>query len=214
VNAPDEEDFADASANTFKHGTMEYYMSLESERVLIVSSSAPFHIQYANQAWAETTGWSPEEILGFDCKFLQGEATDLAVIRRFMLCIDNCNGRGHLDVVNYTKDGDLMRNKVTCYPVGSGADDDGERPVEHLACILEESVLIDHTDDLQKNITCPFIEIGMCLDRRDQCNMYPHLNRYPAPSFKEWGIIASKLTLPLAVKYMLEVQTPILITDK
>jgi PAS domain-containing protein len=198
-------------------GTIEYYMSLQEERVLIISSSAPFHIQYASKAWAQTTGWSPEEVLGFDCKFLQGEGTDLASVRRFMLSIDNCCGKGTLEILNYTKSGDLMKNKVVCHPVITGYDDgsdDSSDQTEHLACILEECVPVKH-DDVRANISMrPFEEIGMCLDRRDQCKMYPHLNRYPAPSYKEWGIISSKLTLSLAIKYMLEVQMPMILTDK
>ncbi len=60
-------------------------------------------IVYANPAFIELTGYLPEDIIGENCRFLQGEASDPETVAQMKQCITQKKiFRG--EVVNYKKD--------------------------------------------------------------------------------------------------------------
>jgi PAS domain S-box-containing protein len=62
------------------------------------------HVIYANRAFHEMTGYSPNEIMGRSPKILQGPKTDREVLKRLRQCLeDEVDFVG--DVINYRKDG-------------------------------------------------------------------------------------------------------------
>ena len=71
---------------------------------------------YVNPAFEKTTGYTAEEALGRNCRFLQGEDRDQPVLGELTAAVGE--GR-HCTVVlrNYRKDGTLFWNELSVYPV-------------------------------------------------------------------------------------------------
>lgn len=73
-------------------------------------------IRYVNPAFETLTGYSAEETLGRNCRFLQGEETnqpELEILRRCLAAGDDCN----VILRNFTKDGELFWNHLFISPV-------------------------------------------------------------------------------------------------
>ena len=89
-------------------------------------------IVFCNRAFEQLTGYTREEIIGRNCRFLQGEATDpgaVAEIRRAL-----ANGEDvHLELLNYRRDGSSYWNALFISPV---INTDG-RLVHHFASQLD-----------------------------------------------------------------------------
>lgn len=73
-------------------------------------------IVFCNVAFQELTGYAQEEIIGRNCRFLQGPDTDPATIDKVRQAIRN----GHnidVDLLNYRKDGTTFWNALYLSPV-------------------------------------------------------------------------------------------------
>ncbi len=70
----------------------------------------------ANQAFAEMTGYPMGEILGRNCRFLQGRGTDRASVARIRSCLEA--GQGCIDwIVNHRRNGSAFWNLLFISPV-------------------------------------------------------------------------------------------------
>ncbi|MFC4247974.1 bacterio-opsin activator domain-containing protein [Natribaculum luteum] len=77
---------------------------------------------YVNDAYERLTGYTSEEVVGQNCRFLQGEDSDPEAIREMREAIDE-QRPVTVELKNYRKDGEEFWNEVTIAPV---RDDDGE----------------------------------------------------------------------------------------
>lgn len=79
-------------------------------------------IVFASQGFYDLTGYTSTEILGFNCRFLQGRDTDARTVARMRYCLD----RG-LDtdavVLNYRKDGTPFWNHLFMAPLRNSRGD-------------------------------------------------------------------------------------------
>ena len=73
-------------------------------------------IVYANKAFVAVTGYSQEEVVGRNCRFLQGDDRNQEEIKRIKEAI---NEQKPVEVVlrNYKKNGDLFYNKFKIIPL-------------------------------------------------------------------------------------------------
>jgi sigma-B regulation protein RsbU (phosphoserine phosphatase) len=98
--------------------------ALEStaEGVVISDCSQPdMPIIYANRAFTEMTGYAYDEVVGRNCRFLQGKdtGTDAAkTIHEAITAQQSCN----VEILNYRKDGTPFWNQLSVTPV---RDDEG-----------------------------------------------------------------------------------------
>ncbi|MFW6321417.1 MAG: PAS domain S-box protein [Halohasta sp.] len=76
---------------------------------------------YANEGFEAITGYSAAEIVGRNCRFLQGPDTSQGSVDRMRSAIDNAESVV-VELRNYRKDGSQFWNRVTIAPV---TDDDG-----------------------------------------------------------------------------------------
>ena len=77
-------------------------------------------IVFANAAFQSMTGYAREEIVGRNCRFLQGPATDRSAVRRLREAI--ASGVGiELDILNYRRDGTTFWNALQINPVRDNA---------------------------------------------------------------------------------------------
>jgi sigma-B regulation protein RsbU (phosphoserine phosphatase) len=96
--------------------------ALEStdEGVVISDCSQPdMPIIYVNNAFTVMTGYAYDEVVGKNCRFLQGAATDTAAaqtIRQAIAAQQSCN----VEILNYRKDGTLFWNQLSVTPVRDG----------------------------------------------------------------------------------------------
>jgi PAS domain S-box-containing protein len=94
-------EFADFVANSAIPVTVA--LPGQADRVLLA----------ANGPFCKLTGYGESEVLGRDCRFLQGEATDpeaRSAMRRFFA--DDAPRQSRVEVVNYRKDGRPFVNLV------------------------------------------------------------------------------------------------------
>ncbi len=88
-----------------------------SEAIAIADAGRPdYPIIYVNAAFERITGYSIGEAIGRNCRFLQGAATDPAMVARMRADLhDGRPFRG--EVVNHRKDGVTFYNELSITPV-------------------------------------------------------------------------------------------------
>ncbi|MEO7222378.1 MAG: PAS domain-containing protein [Devosia sp.] len=71
---------------------------------------------YVNRGFEKLTGYAPDEVVGRNCRLLQGSDTDPAVVAQIRAAM--VAGVAHLtDVLNYKKGGDPFWNRLSLKPV-------------------------------------------------------------------------------------------------
>ena len=99
--------------------------ALEStaEGVVISDRSQPdMPIIYVNRAFTEMTGYAHDEVVGRNCRFLQGADTGTSAaktIRQAIAAQQSCR----VEILNYRKDGTAFWNQLSITPV---RDDEGQ----------------------------------------------------------------------------------------
>nr|AML79330.1 putative LOV domain-containing protein [Dolichomastix tenuilepis] len=97
-------------------------LSLWSPHALCVCDmTKPEHpIVFANSQFFVQTGYQPDEVLGNNCRFLQGRGTDQADVKRMSDAIrEGCEFEGR--IINYTKSGVPMVNNLILTPLRDSA---------------------------------------------------------------------------------------------
>lgn len=79
-------------------------------------------IIFANRAFGKLTGYEPDEVIGQNCRFLQGPETDREVVASVRSAIESQRDI-LVDVLNYRKDGEPFWNALYVSPV---FDEDGK----------------------------------------------------------------------------------------
>jgi PAS domain S-box-containing protein len=83
---------------------LENAMEHSFHGVMITTAEPGYPVVYVNDAFAEITGYSPEEIVGKSPSILQGVKTDPAILARLNQALSE--GRlFHGEAINYRKDG-------------------------------------------------------------------------------------------------------------
>jgi PAS domain S-box-containing protein len=95
---------------------------------------------YVNPAFERTTGYSYDETVGRNCRFLQGPDTDPAAVRRIRTAIEQ---EQHVVVplLNYRKDGTAFWNELSLSPVH-----DGEGALTHFVGIQADVTARVHVE--------------------------------------------------------------------
>ena len=81
-----------------------------------------YPIVLANHAFLNLTGYSADELLGQNCRILQGEDTSITVVAEIRAMIAQERG-GTVEILNYKKDGTAFWNQLHLSPI---RDDDGQ----------------------------------------------------------------------------------------
>ena len=108
-----------APANRLARGGLDMATTLEriQQSFVIADPSLPdCPIVFASDGFLDFTGYTREEILGRNCRFLQGPRTDARAVREIRRAVDEgdeCTVR----LLNYTKQGKPFWNMFTLAPV-------------------------------------------------------------------------------------------------
>ncbi|KQP22692.1 histidine kinase [Pseudorhodoferax sp. Leaf267] len=102
-----------------KEGHNVFFAAVQTTRMpmLVTDPHQPDNpIIFANQAFLEMTGYSAQEIVGGNCRFLQGPDTDRSVVSRVRTAIEQRTEIA-VELVNYRKDGSAFWNALFISPV-------------------------------------------------------------------------------------------------
>jgi PAS domain S-box-containing protein len=88
-----------------------------SQGVIIAGSDRL--ILSVNEAFLAITGYSESEVVGQNCRFLQGALTDPLVIRKISMAL-NQKEEISCEILNYRKDGSIFWNDLTITPMFDG----------------------------------------------------------------------------------------------
>lgn len=144
-----------------------------SQGVLITDAEA--NILSANDAFGAISGYSPAEVKGRNCRFLQGRQTSMETVLKIGQSI---RGKQHFsgEILNYRKDGSTFWNELTISPVSDAKGqlshfigitrDVTERKnasdkIRQLSLALEQSpemVIITNTDAVIEYVNKVFIQ--------------------------------------------------------
>jgi sigma-B regulation protein RsbU (phosphoserine phosphatase) len=98
-------------------------LSATAEGITIADARRPDHpLIYVNAGFERLTGYSREDVVGQNCRFLQGAGTDantVAEIRDALAAARECT----VEILNYRKDGTPFWNRLSITPV---RDHEGE----------------------------------------------------------------------------------------
>ena len=96
-------------------------LARSAEGITIVDARFPdMPLIYVNEGFERLTGYSPEEVLGRNCRFLQGDETDSSAaqeIRRALRERRECT----VEILNYRKDGTRFWNRLALTPIQDDA---------------------------------------------------------------------------------------------
>lgn len=101
-------------------------VAVERTRMPMVVTDPRQHddpIVLANQAFLDLTGYSADEVIGRNCRFLQGRDTAPSDVEQIRRCLAADEDHIELELVNYRKDGTPFWNQLVISPVHAA---DGE----------------------------------------------------------------------------------------
>ncbi|KIL51712.1 hypothetical protein KP77_12240 [Jeotgalibacillus alimentarius] len=85
--------------------------------LIITDSSLPDNpIIYTNKGFLDMTGYCEEEVLGRNCRFLQGKKTDPATVNQLRDSIRAAESV-NVQILNYTKDNEIFWNELFIDPL-------------------------------------------------------------------------------------------------
>jgi len=88
-----------------------------AQATLVVDMLVPgLPIAHCNSAFVDLTGWSPQEAVGRNCRFLQGEQTEPQALGQLITAIRRHEART-LTISNVRKDGSVFPNNLSLHPV-------------------------------------------------------------------------------------------------
>lgn len=102
-------------------------------------------IVYANKAFERLTGYGQEEIIGFNCRFLQGEDRDQDA--RYQIAQAMSEHKGiEVTLRNYKKDGTLFHNHLKIVPLY----DSKQRVLYYLGVQYDITEQVAANDEIEK----------------------------------------------------------------
>eukprot|EP00897_Mesotaenium_endlicherianum_P003441 jgi/Mesen1/3124/ME000184S02190 len=124
------------------HDLKDVLTAFQQTFVLSDAAKPDSPIMFASEGFYNMTGYTPKEVIGYNCRFLQGPDTDrneVARLKQALAAGESYCGR----LLNYKKDGTPFWNLLTVSPV----KDDNGRVVKFVGMQVEVSKYTEGTKD-------------------------------------------------------------------
>ena len=96
---------------------LEQIVALDEDAVVVTDASEPDRpLIYVNAAFERLTGYERQEVLGRNCRFLQGDDTDPVAIGEIRTALE-ASQACKVELVNYRKDGTPFRLELSIEPL-------------------------------------------------------------------------------------------------
>jgi sigma-B regulation protein RsbU (phosphoserine phosphatase) len=96
-------------------------LAVAAEGVTIADARLPDRpLIYANEGFERMTGYSAADVMGRNCRFLQGPDTDPGAMAEIRSALAECR-ECVVEILNYRKDGTTFWNRLSITPVKDGA---------------------------------------------------------------------------------------------
>lgn len=96
-------------------------LDVAAEGITIADARLPDRpLIYANEGFERMTGYAIAEVMGRNCRFLQGPGTDPAATAEIRAALTECRACV-VEILNYRKDGTTFWNRLSITPVRDGA---------------------------------------------------------------------------------------------
>ena len=124
---PENVDASDnADAGEFRLDIIKLFTQATEQTRMALCISDPYQedapIIYVNEAFVRLTGYPRDEVIGRNCRFLQGEDTDPSAVEAIRDALDAEEVRV-IDILNYRKDGQSFWNALHVGPIYDEAGD-------------------------------------------------------------------------------------------
>ena len=126
--------------------------------VIADAKQADVPIVYANDSFCSMTGYDRAEIVGRNCRFLQGPDTDPTTVAAIREAIAS-GSRFETDILNYRKDGQPFWNRLLVVPIRS----DGGELTHFFASQIDVSAVHDYAVPIEDMPAAPLVELGHAL---------------------------------------------------
>jgi PAS domain S-box-containing protein len=113
-----DEGVSDAPAGIKSEYTWDDIEALQNELAVVISNPKlpDCPIVFANDAFLAHSGYEREEILGRNCRFMQGPQSEPAMVSKFRMSIAAL-AMAEIVITNYRKDGSQFVNHVLLRPL-------------------------------------------------------------------------------------------------
>lgn len=108
------------SLSVIKSLAQEALATVKSAILITDARAEDMPIVYMNQAFEQLTGYSESEVLGRNCRFLQGPETEPASLTPIREALQS-HKPAHAVLRNYRKDGSLFINELYINPIRNAA---------------------------------------------------------------------------------------------
>ena len=95
----------------------DFAIAAAANGIVIADARLPdFPLIYTNESFLQMTGYSRDEVIGYNCRFLQGPETSPEAVLELHEAVQQ-GRRCQVQILNYRKDGSAFWNEVTVSPV-------------------------------------------------------------------------------------------------
>jgi len=107
----------DANLQSLPTGVLQRSIMATRSPLILTDNSLPDNpIVYANEAFLDLCGYSAEEIIGKNCRFLQGDDTDKKSVKEISKAVKT-GEHIRINLKNYRKDGKMFWNDLLVSPI-------------------------------------------------------------------------------------------------
>jgi PAS domain-containing protein len=148
------------------------YFTEINNATIIVTGYPPFIVEWSNKSFAKATGFSSEEILGIDLRFLSGDGANGISIKELYDVVYTEKGKRLDSVTCYHKDGTLFASSAKVTPIYNYDKKHSGWILNNLAITLDNYTPIPLFSSRLLDSNTFFREVGLPVDRREYSENY------------------------------------------